>query len=595
MTVPEPVPRAGGEKLNILLVDDQPGKLLTYEAILESLGENLLKASSAREAFQILLHTDVAVVLVDVCMPELDGYELASMIRQHPRFRSTSIILVSAVFTNDVDRVKGYSSGAMDYLPVPVVPEILRAKVAVFVDLYRKTRQLEALNHELEDRVRERTAELEASTAQLRSSEEELRAADRHKDEFLALLAHELRNPVAPIRNAAQILMLRGASDPELLWNVQVIDRQVRHLTRLIDDLLDLSRISRGRLELRRSRVTLTEVIDSALESSRPSIERHGHVLATELPTRAVHLDADLVRLSQVFMNLLNNSAKYTPDGGRIELVATLEEASGEPSAVTVRVRDTGIGIEPAKLPRLFEMFVQLDGPARRADGGLGIGLALVRHLVQLHGGTVEAHSEGPGRGSEFVVRLPVAPPAVAAGGSGSSTKVAGAESGRRILVVDDMPDNAASLTVLLRRLGHRVETAFGGREALAMAADFRPQVVLLDIGMPDLDGFEVCRRIRSEPWGREIFVSALSGWGQESDQRRAVEAGFDALLVKPLDYDLLETMLSRVDERGAARATLASASGQELARDPADDGALGGAAEPGERLLHHDTDRRRT
>jgi CheY-like chemotaxis protein len=341
--------------------------------------------------------------------------------------------------------------------------------------------------------------------------------------------------------------------------------------------------------------VTLTEVIDSALESSRPAIERHGHVLATELPTRVVHLDADLVRLSQVFMNLLNNSAKYTPDGGRIELVATLEEAGGEPSAVIVRVRDTGIGIDPEKLPRLFEMFVQLDGPARRAEGGLGIGLALVRHLVQLHGGTVAAHSEGPGRGSEFVVRLPVAPPLAAAAGNGASPALVNAERGRRILVVDDLPDNAASLTVLLRRLGHRVETAFGGREALTMAAEFRPQVMLLDIGMPDLDGFEVCRRIRSEPWGREIFVSGLSGWGQESDQQRAVEAGFDALLVKPLDYALLEAMLARVDERGAARAALESAAGQELARDAADEGALGRAAEPGERLLHDDADRRRS
>jgi signal transduction histidine kinase len=579
------------DKLNILLVDDQPSKLLTYEAVLEELGENILKAGSAREAFQILLHSEIAVVLVDVCMPELDGYEFASMIRQHPRFRSTAIILVSAVLTNDVDRMKGYSSGAMDYLPVPLVPEILRAKVAVFIDLFRKTRALESLNRDLELRVRERTSELEASTAQLQKSEEELRKADRHKDEFLALLAHELRNPVAPIRNAAQILLLRGATDPELLWNVQVIDRQVRHLTRLIDDLLDLSRISRGRLELKRGRVTLSEVIESALESSRPCIEQYGHVLAMELPTRVVHLDADLVRLSQVFMNLLNNSAKYTPNGGRIELSATLQEADGEPTAIEVRVRDTGVGIEPAKLPRLFEMFVQLDGAERRGEGGLGIGLALVRHLVLLHGGTVEAHSEGAGRGSEFVVRLPVVAGAAAPAAGKTSGPII-PERSRRILVVDDMPDNAASLTVLLRRLGHRVETAFGGVEAIALADQFRPQVMLLDIGMPDLDGFEVCRRVRDHDWGKEIFLVALSGWGQEADQRRAKEAGFDAHLVKPLDYGQLEAMLASLETMRCARQKVDSVLVQDVPGDAVDGGSVGRASKPAERRLHQSAER---
>jgi signal transduction histidine kinase len=539
------------EKVNILLVDDQPGKLLTYETVLADLGENLLKASSAREAFQILLKTDVAVVLVDVCMPELDGYEFASMIREHPRFRSTSIILISAVLTNEDDRLKGYSSGAMDYLPVPLVPELLRAKVAVFVDLYRKTRELESLNRELEARVSERTAELEASTSRLQASEEVLREADRHKDQFLALLAHELRNPIAPIRNAARILMLRGAADPDLLWNVQIIDRQVNHLTRLIDDLLDLSRVSRGRLDLKRSRVALGEVIDSAIESTRPQIEQFGHALSIEMPTRPVPLEGDLVRLSQVFANLLNNAAKYTPNGGRIEVIANLEEEPGAPPAVIVRVRDSGVGIEPGKLSRLFEMFVRLDpvgdGADRRAGGGLGIGLALVRHLVLLHGGSVEARSEGLGRGSEFIVRLPVA----GAGHQGVAMEAPFAPrpvAERRILVVDDLPDNAASLTVLLRRLGHRVETAFCGLDALTLAGEFRPQVILLDIGMPDLDGFEVCRRLRAESWGREIFLVALSGWGQESDQRRSAEAGFNAHLVKPLDYSLLESILTNLD-----------------------------------------------
>ncbi|MEO7793915.1 MAG: response regulator [Thermoanaerobaculia bacterium] len=535
------------EKVNILLVDDQPGKLLTYEAILGELDENLLKAASAREAFDILLRTEVAVVLVDVCMPDLDGFELASMIRQHPRFQSTAIILISAVLINDIDRMRGYTSGAMDYLPVPVVPEILRAKVAIFLDLYRKSRELESLNRELERRVRERTAALEGSTAMLRASEERLRESDSRKDQFLAILAHELRNPVAPICNSVRVLKMRGPADPEVQWSLDVIDRQVNHLTRLIDDLLDVSRISRGKLELRRSRVTLAEVVESALESSRPLIEQFGHHLTIELPTRPVFLEADLVRLSQVFMNLLNNSAKYTPKGGRIGLVAEVEPPGSEdPVAVVVRVNDSGVGIPAEKLPNLFEMFVQLDDAPGRSNGGLGIGLALVRHLVEMHGGEVEASSAGPALGSEFAVRLPTIagarmPAAIDTAALGEGT----ARIRRRILVVDDMPDNAASLTVLLRQLGHQVETAYGGLEALATVQRLRPQIVLLDLGMPDLDGLQVCRRIRQFEWGSEIILVALTGWGQEQDRRRAYDAGFDAHLVKPLDHVALEALLA--------------------------------------------------
>ena len=545
---------AGGrERVNILLVDDQPGKLLTYEAILGELDENLLKAASAREAFDILLRTEVAVVLVDVCMPDLDGFELASMIRQHPRFQSTAIILISAVLINDIDRMRGYTSGAMDYLPVPVVPEILRAKVAIFLDLYRKSRELAILNRELERRVRERTSELEASTALLQASEERLRESDTRKDQFLAILAHELRNPVAPISNSTRILKMRQSADPDVRWSLDVIDRQVNHLTRLIDDLLDVSRISRGKLELRRSRVTLAEVVESALESSRPLIEQFGHHLTIELPTRPVLLDADLVRLSQVFMNLLNNSAKYTPKGGRIWLLAEIEPpASEDPVAVVVRVRDSGVGIPAEKLPRLFEMFVQLEAQPGRPNGGLGIGLALVRHLVEMHGGEVEASSPGPGLGSEFAVRLPTV--AGARMPAANDPARAGGDSPpvrRRILVVDDLPDNAASLTVLLRQLGHQVETAYGGLEALASVQRLRPELVLLDLGMPDLDGFQVCRRIRQFDWGDEVLLVALTGWGQEQDRRRAYDAGFDAHLVKPLDHGALAALLADLGPGG--------------------------------------------
>lgn len=402
-------------------------------------------------------------------------------------------------------------------------------------------------------------SELEASTALLQASEERLRESDTRKNQFLAILAHELRNPVAPIFNSIRVLKMRGPTDRDVLWSLDVIERQVNHLTRLIDDLLDVSRISRGKLELRRSRITLAEVIESALESSRPLIEQFGHHLTIELPTHPVVLEADLVRLSQVFMNLLNNSAKYTPKGGRIVLAAEVEPPESEdPVAVVVRVSDTGVGIAGEMLPKLFEMFVQLDGTPGRPSGGLGIGLAVVRHLVEMHGGEVEAASRGPGLGSEFAVRLPTiagAPmPAVADGVAGAAAADPATRLRRRILVVDDMPDNATSLTVLLRELGHQVETAYGGLEALAAVQRLRPQIVLLDLGMPDLDGLQVCRRIRQFEWGADVILVALTGWGQEQDRRRAYEAGFDSHLVKPLDHGALEALLTELGTRDGAR-----------------------------------------
>jgi signal transduction histidine kinase len=537
----------GTEPVNILLVDDQPAKLLSYEVILRELGENLIKAGSAREALEHLLKTDVAVVLVDVCMPELDGFELAAIIREHPRYQKTAIIFVSGVHLTELDRLKGYEAGAVDYVPVPVVPEILRAKVSVFAELYRKTRQLEQLNHELEQRVAERTAELEASTARLQESEERLRLAldvaqraDRLKDEFLATLAHELRNPLSSINNAVQVLRRGGLAGPELQWSREVIDRQVGHLTRLIDDLLDVNRITRGTLELRKDEAELSQVLQEAVESSRPLIDRHGHQLILSLPDEPIHLEADLIRLVQVFTNLLNNATKYTPQGGQISLSA---ERDG--SELRVRVRDTGIGVAPDQLPRLFEMFYQADRSLERAQGGLGIGLTLVQRLVELHGGRVEARSDGIGHGSEFVVHLPVSTPRA---GDGLPAELSGGaveRGGRRILVVDDNRDSADGLALLLELGGDEVRTAYDGLAALEAAAQFRPEAVLMDIGMPALNGYDAARRIREQPWGRDVVLIALTGWGQEEDRRLSLEAGFDVHLTKPVDHRALAKLLA--------------------------------------------------
>jgi two-component system CheB/CheR fusion protein len=390
--------------------------------------------------------------------------------------------------------------------------------------------------------------DLRSTQEALRQSEEELRRAaaelseaDRRKNEFLATLAHELRNPLSPIRNALQVLRLKGSEDPEILWGQDMIDRQVRHLTRLIDDLLDVSRITRNRLELRKERVALTEILYGAVESSRPLIHQYRHKLAVTLPPEPVELEADVVRLTQVFLNLLNNAIKYTPAGGRIWLTA--RRAGGE---VVISVRDTGIGIPADQLAHLFEMFYQVDRSLERSTSGLGIGLTLVQRLVEMHGGRIEARSAGPGQGSEFIVHLPAAaePPETAVPRPAAAPQEMIT---RRILVVDDNRDSAESLALLLELGGHEVQTASDGVEALEVAERFRPDVALLDLGMPRLNGYEAARRIRQQPWGRSMVLIAQTGWGQEDDRRRTREAGFDAHLTKPVDTAALLELLRGV------------------------------------------------
>jgi len=369
-----------------------------------------------------------------------------------------------------------------------------------------------------------------------------LKESDRRKDEFLAMLAHELRNPLAPIRNGVQIFRAKAPPVPELQWATEVIDRQVHQMTRLIDDLLDLSRITLGKIDLRKERVELATVVSSAVEASRPLIEKWGHELSVTIPPQPIPLEADLTRLSQVLMNLLNNSAKYMDRAGHIWVIAEREDGD-----VLIRVRDTGIGIPAEMLPRIFDMFTQVDRSLERSEGGLGIGLTLVRQLVEMHGGTVEAHSEGPGQGSEFVVRLPIA----ATDGDLESGQAAGgaekavAPATRRILVVDDNRDAAESLGMLLSMMGNEIHTVHDGLEAVKAVAAFRPDVVLLDIGMPKLNGYEAARRIRQQPEGAGVVLIALTGWGQEDDRRRSREAGFDHHLTKPVEFADLQKLLA--------------------------------------------------
>jgi PAS domain S-box-containing protein len=368
-------------------------------------------------------------------------------------------------------------------------------------------------------------------------AEEQLRQADERKNEFLAILAHELRNPLAPLRNGLHILKLRSDMDPTVSQTVSMMDRQMTHLVRLVDDLLDVSRITRGKLELRQRKVLLTEVLDSAVESARAFIESHRHELSIDIHAQSLLVDGDPDRLAQVLSNLLLNAAKYTEIGGHITL-----SLSQENDEAVVAVQDNGVGIPPQALEKVFDMFSQIRSDEVRGAEGLGIGLSLVRTLVQMHGGTVRAFSEGPGRGARFTVRLPLAKgPAVAAG---KSPAPASQRRAQRVLVVDDNTDAAASLALLLKMEDCEVCTAADGEEAIERARTFGPQIIFMDLAMPRLDGLEAARRIRALPRGKHVCIVALTGWGQEADRQRTREAGMNHHLTKPVSLDALQAVL---------------------------------------------------
>jgi signal transduction histidine kinase/ActR/RegA family two-component response regulator len=404
---------------------------------------------------------------------------------------------------------------------------------AVFAALRGRWRQYE---------VRDYLVERERLLAELQRRAEQLAETDRRKDEFLATLAHELRNPLAPVRNALQILRLAGDNRLAAEQAQAMMDRQVQQMVRLVDDLLDVSRITRGKVELKMERVALSSVVASALETSRPLIEVAQHELTVSLPPETIELEADPTRIAQVLSNLLNNAAKYTDPGGKIWLTA-----GREGDKLVVRVRDNGVGISAEMLPRIFDLFMQADRSIDKAQGGLGVGLSLVRTLLQMHGGTVDVSSDGPGQGSEFTVWLPIAPKRQSLrndkeeqGGSASLPPL------RRVLVVDDNVDAAQSLAMLLRIMGQDVRTAHDGNAALEVARDFRPEIAFLDIGLPGMSGHELAQLIRDEPCCAGALLVAVTGWGQEEDRRRSRAAGFDEHMTKPANPALLAGLLLR-------------------------------------------------
>lgn len=438
-------------------------------------------------------------------------------------------------------------------------PEELEREIAArkqAEDAMRRT------NAELEQRVAERTTDLSnavvaleeerellcKTAAELRETADRLAAADNQKNEFLATLAHELRSPLAPLRNGLQIVERSGGSNPTFDQACAMMERQLGQLVHLVDDLLDVSRISRGKIELRKEPIELATVLHNAVETARPAIESKGHELSLNLPPEPVYVDADITRLEQVFANLLNNAVKYGGQSGHISL-----HARRKGTEVFVSVADDGIGIPADMMPKIFDMFTQADRTLERSEGGLGIGLTLVKRLVEMHGGTVTAHSEGQGRGSEFIVRLPTLT---------NSTKVhqppePASEctlTNRRILVVDDNRDAANSQTLLLQLMGNQVQTAHDGAEALERAATFKPDIILLDIGLPKMNGYDVCRAIRTQAWGNDILIVAVTGWGQAEDRRKSQEAGFDGHFVKPVDHTaLVKLLVERRDPKPSA------------------------------------------
>ena len=651
------------EKVNILVVDDLPDKRLAFQVVLEELGQNLVMASSGAEALRELLEHEFAVVLLDVNMPDIDGIETAELIRQHGKTRHTPIIFVTA-YADEMQTARGYQLGAVDYILSPIVPEILRSKVRVFVELYRAQRRAQALarseaeraaaqeatrrseflafaSHELGvsldldeaierflrllvpalagyaalsmpvdgelltvtsdgapcpaqlsqalrqpeagdgrrhigraeliplkagartvavlalaerpgarsaadqamlDELATRAAvafdnarlywNLKREMARTKDAEEKLLEAARRKDEFLAMLSHELRNPLAPIRNAAEVMRRIAPADPGIAWAREVVERQVTHLAQLVDDLLDVSRITQGKITLKKEPVELGKVIQHSVETAKTMLESKRHQLVLSVPAMPIWVHGDFARLAQVIGNLLNNGAKYTPEGGRIEL-----SASADRGEAVVIVRDNGIGIDSALLPHVFELFTQGERALDRSQGGLGVGLTVVQRLVELHQGRVEVHSDGIGKGALFRITLPCISEVVPAQDAPRAEPTAAMPSGgKRVLVVDDNLDAAESIAVYLRLEGHEVRTVSDGAQAVAIAQVFAPHIAVLDIGLPGMSGYEVARRLAQNGPGGPALLIALTGYGQKEDRARSVQAGFHHHFVKPAD-----------------------------------------------------------
>ncbi|HVV51491.1 MAG TPA: response regulator [Polyangia bacterium] len=525
--------------IDILLVDDEARNLDALEAILADPAYRLLRAEDANRALHLLLENDVAAIVLDIKMPQVDGIELAQTIKNTRRFRETPILFLTAHMVDEQHIIAGYDAGGADYLTKPVNPQVLRHKIGVLAELFRKTRQLAELNDKLEARVRERTTELERSEAALRENA-------RQKDEFLAILAHELRNPLVPLRTGLDLLVRRQEAPPSER-TLEMMNRQLTHMVRLIDDLLDISRISRGLLELEKETVSLRSVVEATAESLRSVFERRSQQLSLDLAD-GIQAEIDPTRVAQILTNLLTNASKFTPEAGRIAVALTWEGARA-----AVRVVDSGSGIPTDKVQDVFGMFARVERPGIANASGLGIGLALARRLAEMHGGTLTAASAGEGQGSTFTLTLPARLSAPAPAAALPAPAAPASAGGLRILIIEDSREIVDALSELLQEMGHRTWAALTGPDGIALIEDARPHVVFCDLGLPLMSGLEVCRRIRALPLAVRPLIVALSGWGREDDRHRTAEAGFDHHLVKPVRDTELSRLLATVEPAAQA------------------------------------------
>ena len=564
------------DRARVLIVDDLPEKVLVYRAVLEELDAELVVAHSGTEALKLILQDDFAVILLDVHMPDMDGLETAALIRSHRRSRQTPIIFVTA-YADELQTSRAYELGAVDFIPSPMVPEVLRSKVRVFVDLYRAHAALAVANQALEQRVAERTVELQSSNERLqaeiaerlrverereallarekalRSQAEEL---SRLKDEFLATMSHELRTPLNAIFGWITLLRTRRLDAATEERALETIERNARAQKRLIEDLLDVSRIVTGKVTLELNVVDPRRVVEAALETMLPAADAKGIKLVAQLDRQAGTLRGDFARLQQVVCNLLSNAIKFTPVGGRVEVALGRQ---GDEAEITVH--DSGKGIAQDFLPYVFNRFRQQDGSISRRHGGLGLGLAIVRHLVELHGGTVEASSSGEGQGATFTVRVPVRQPSAAApevparapsADTAASAALTARLNGLHVLIVDDDPAARELIAKILQGYGARVSLASSGSAALTLLFEARPHVLLADLGMPEMDGYELIEQVRAlDPnLGGRVPAVAVTAYASPQDRLRALHAGYQNHIAKPVEPEELAAVITSIAGR---------------------------------------------
>jgi signal transduction histidine kinase len=527
---------SGDDRASILIVDDRTDKLMALEAVLASLGQNLVLAHSGTEALRFLLQKDFALIVLDVSMPEMDGFETASLIRQRKNSELTPIIFISAVNYSEAYLSRGYSLGAVDYILAPIVPEILRAKASVFIDLHKKTEQIK------------RHAEMRAQLIRLEAAREEAEAANKAKDHLIAMLSHELRTPLTPVLFASAMLMTDQTVPQHVREALDLISRNVQLEARLIDDLLDITRISNGKFSLRLEIVDVHELLSRACEICMGDASAKNLTVQFQLAALEHGIHADAARLEQAFWNLIKNAIKFTEPPGQI----ILRSSNPERGLIRVEVVDGGVGIDPTALPRIFDPFEQ-SGDA--GSGGLGLGLTITKAIVELHGGRISAFSAGPNRGAKFVIELPDVIESSVERALSEQTVNECAATHYRILLVDDHIDSVRGAQVFLERMGYLVTTSDSVTAALRIAARQKFDLLVSDIGLPDGNGEDLIRQLRAK--GHNLPGIALSGYGTEQDMLRSRAAGFQVHLVKPvLPQDILAAIDRLLGRSGSASAT---------------------------------------